>query len=644
MGQAILDIYRFWVDIPGLGTLQMYPQNSKIEWEFARKPGYRFHQMTLKTKLIFQDNPSVGIYDFTNLYNLERTGRTCERVELRVDIFLACDGEEGTWVEGWYKALLPLSQGDWNASRCRVEIGTSVNDAYACIISKWKKAINMFDYGDPPITISPFEGVIQYEECGPFHYTKTFPLGGISGIEAWVTDFFWEHLIADCLEGVTPPYYNFEGPWTLVKHTHFTSYTFDIDFSGPFPGSGDTVTVNILIKSKWAREFVAGVTMPSGIGWEAVTGGWARRVPVIALPELNQSTPEGEAALEQEWGSDNFNLGILARAIIPGVDDFGVTTLTNAKAMASVLQDWFALCGLTLVSNFFDIAPDNTNPDNVYYERAAEDCQALVLIQVTDVARLDETQSATRAEFMPKELIDTLKMMYNTDISLDSTGLIAYLEHASFFVRTVNLDLTLEQFVGLIDGWWRYSYDQLTLPYREVFGFSAESNIDFDGYPIEYDNICVNTQDEETRTEWTQKSTKFLTNITHVYGNKDFFDSKEILIVATDQFDVIQSRPGAITGITRMNGAAALAYLMPRYHDYGRPFKKGFINKIETPLFASLRQKKQTPISLPFTREDLVNNFQGGAGLVKTQLAAAEIDRATFEDPKQNLTLNLKAK
>lgn len=600
--KTIADGHRFFLDIPSLGLVQAYPQNSELEWEIAKKKGYRFYQKTLVSKLKFIDAPSLGIHDFTKLANLERQGKTCERVNIIIDSYCDCDN---TWTIGDYKGYLRLSQaGLWNFSECTVDLPVIVDDAYTCLTSNWEKEINLFDFGDPVIPVNTFIGVIQVKEC---RKTITFIEDG-NYIGDPQTDY-----ATGCISAAPET-------WSHIFHA----------------GCGDLGTGFMQIATRWAREFVAGGPMPSGPGWIAVTGGWARPVPIA----LAASYPYD---FEELFGGHDCGLAFTFIWDIIGTDINGdPIQFTSGKELGPILEDWFQeTCGLTFVSDFLNINPDDTHPDNEYYDRAPVDAWGLVLIQITDVARLDETQSATKMLAKIKQVIDVLKIMFNMDIEI--TGLTARMEHLSYWPDLVMMDLTLPQFIDLIYGKWAYNYDQEKLPVRENFGWSSLSDKkggDFDGFPIEYENNCV--LDREDNVEENFRTDKFMTNVSFVLGNEDFFDSEEIMILATSG-GVLSSALQPISNKVKLNGNLAFGYLHPRYWNWGRPFLEGLMNRNLTTFFSMIRQRIGVPFTIQMTCLDFRDNFNA-QGLIKTQMGAGAIEKAKWVEPQEELTLNLKYK
>lgn len=578
------------------------------------------------------DEPAENNYGFTYLMDMERQGLTCTRVDVIIDRY--CDCNE-TWIEGWYKGYLRLNAGEWEVSGCKVTIPVVVQDPFTCLTSTWTDDVNMFDYGDPPVEATPFAGVIQKLSCTSDVIVHDFYPPSYNTATSWVNNYVWQHLQTHCLFDVAPGAVNH--PWTLIKHTHITALTI---IQTPPPVH---LRAHIRIRSQWGREFVAGATEPDGLGWVEVTGGWARPLNVVDGPFLDQTTPEGIEAIETEWFPlANPDLGFVKHWTIVGQDQNGNSIFTNGKELGPLLIDLLEPCGLTVVSNFYNINPDGSNPDNDYYTRAQDDFHGIVLYQVTDIARLDETQSATIAYIKVKELLDAMKVAGNCDISLDGT--IVRIEHLSYWPKNVQMDLTQDEFYYLIKDKWKYTYDQEAQAKREIIAWGVETDGkggDFDGFPIEYDNACVNDQEDKSDKEY--RATNYVTNILKVTGNEDFYDDTETIVMVSTKNLIVQSATQPISGFYKLNGNLAMGYLIPRYYDYSRPYKEGYINKTLTPLYQSLYLKLQAPITIPMQCEDYLNNYSAD-GLIKTQLGACIIDIGTYTDPDGTLEVKLRAK
>lgn len=595
---TISDKYRFFIELPGIGFKQVFPKNGELQWQDKKQREFNVYQRTLETTLIFEDRPSAGIMDFTPLANMEREDLTCHKIRMTVDKYCDCDN---TWQQGWWRGFLRLSDGDWNFSTCQVRIKPEPDDKLTCLVEDWENLINLFDYGAPPQTISPFVGAIQKKCC-----TKTG-----TNLTGYATQ---------CLTDVAT--------WAVVDH----------GVCVPAFGAQQTM------KTCFAREYVVGGSMPVGDGWIQVEGtNWARPVPTDLVAIYNMFTPEGIQAILQFFGGICTEGSFLYHYQIAGVQDDGSTEFPNAKDLSSVLSGIVSSlpCGLTLVSNFLNINPDGTAPANKYYTQAAIDAHDIRLLDSSDVAVTGESQSATKMETTLKDVLEGLIVMFNLDMTIDGNNL--RLEHKSYFTgnpAVFRLNLTEPEFVKWIQDKWQYQYKTENHPKFERFQWAQPTGGDgteFDGYPISYDNICVNFRREPV--EKVFRSEIFMSNIAAIVGDEDYFDSELIVIVS--MYGGAMSIKQRLTGSGfALNGAFAFTYLLKNYYDYDRPFREGYINKILTPMYHQQKNRKQVKIAIPFDCDDYQNEFDVRHP-VRTQMGWGEIEDARYLEPEQILELTL---
>ncbi len=137
-------------------------------------------------------------------------------------------------------------------------------------------------------------------------------------------------------------------------------------------------------------------------------------------------------------------------------------------------------CEITLVSNFFNINPDATQPDNEAYDKAAEFYQELMVFQKSDIKRHDATNPSSGPSWTMKlrDLILDLCVQFNMSYSLSEDGTFR-LEHISYFDAQPGTDYTgfpmqrvLEQDKSQIPGKIRFQYRD------------EDANGTFNGVPI----------------------------------------------------------------------------------------------------------------------------------------------------------------
>lgn len=606
---TIAEAYRFFVDVPGIGITEVFPKNDALEWENRQNDQFRFYHLTLKTKLIFEDRPSEGINDFSKLYNIILSGLTCQRVNVRFDKYCDCTS---SWTTSWFKGFLRLSKGKWNISRCFVEIEVATFQPQDCLVEQWEDELNLFDYGGGTITVTPFAGVLQEQCC-----ERQFAQGpGIPVIDAHT--FYADACLPD------------PETWAVTAHgLSITQYAPNGIYGGR-------------IRTCWAREYVTGGSQPPGIGWIQVNGtDWAR--PVSTSLNIFYPNPEDQGLDEiAEFFPDPLLVlqgSFLYIYDIIGVQEDGSTGFPNGKVFNDVLEGIVEglSCGMTIVSDFFGINPDGTAPNNAYYQRAVIDAKELSLHAVSDIALLDESEAATVMTSQLKELLEFGQLAFNCDVGLEGNTI--RIEHASYFSESVQEDLTQPSKRHLIEGKWEFAFVQENLPAKEHFRWAAttdEEGGDFDGVPIRYENICVRGNRDAGERSFSTRT--FLTNIEAIVGDEDFFRSDKILVIS-NQGGIMNKAVCPLSGKVRLNGNLSFSYLHPRYHDYGRPFRSGFINNLETVMQAITRSRKQTEIEIPLD----CKGYDGynPSKLIKTQMGGGAVESDSYKEPAQILTVNL---
>ena len=159
-----------------------------------------------------------------------------------------------------------------------------------------------------------------------------------------------------------------------------------------------------------------------------------------------------------------------------------VYSFKNGRRFDEVLQYLLDQtgCGLTVVSDFFNINPDNTAPSNSAYDRAADVLQDLIIHQKSDVKRHDATEVSKEAVWLMKlrDLLSDLVQMFKVAWRIDGTEF--RLEHVSYFEAQAGPDYTAESYEKVLTG------GDESVPLIKRFQFRDEQCSDyFKGYPIE---------------------------------------------------------------------------------------------------------------------------------------------------------------
>jgi hypothetical protein len=180
----------------------------------------------------------------------------------------------------------------------------------------------------------------------------------------------------------------------------------------------------------------------------------------------------------------------------PGTDEAGGVNgaLSTGRDFSDVLAEVFGICGLNVVSDFFNINPDATAPSNAAYDYATLYYQLMTVHQKSDVKRPYNSDPAKEKAYdiKPADLLNDLRILFNVYGKI--TGNEMRLEHISYFTETADLDLTASPGQKL-----ETEADPEDRIFRENFFYADEqASALFVGQPIFYDcgsevfdNRCV---------------------------------------------------------------------------------------------------------------------------------------------------------
>ena len=423
---------------------------------------------------------------------------------------------EGQWVD-YFTGYLNLSDGDWDLDGKQVTIPISNNDEYTCWFVDLKKDVNLFQ-------IPTSNRVSAKLYVGTFEFSA--PQTG----------------------AVSPPFSYNEGTldiskgWTVYEHLS--------------TGTGNTATTT------WVRENAGGV-LPEGDGWEFDTIDliYARK------PATYKTLDVQESNLVQE------------QYAIAGADDSNDPLIYDNGLSFEDVIELLNPCDLTVVSNFFWINPDATNPDNAAYTAAAGQVDNLHIWQKSDIKRPATSENATKANLTFEQLLQFLANTFQVYAYIDGTNL--RIEHISYFeAKTQGLDLTQAAYSKYLTGTNNYSYDSTNQPIREKFTWMDEVSDDFTGFPIEYDNSCTQ---REGVTEKEYTNPLFTTDFEFVAAevNAEAVSDAGFLIAQVVEFSGEKFIPKTTIPASeaRFNGALSFIYLHEKFWRNYRPFAEGTLNE-----------------------------------------------------------------
>jgi len=298
-----------------------------------------------------------------------------------------------------------------------------------------------------------------------------------------------------------------------------------------------------------------------------------------------------------------------------GVDESGNRPqYFRARLWNDVLNLLVQSCGITIISNFFNINPDGTAPLNDIYTRAKDEAHNLLIWQKSDIKRPTSAQAAFIGNITLKQALE-ITSAFNCSYKVEP-GNILRIEHISYFEgeETEGEDMTVT-YPSRVNNRNTYSYDDNELvKYDKFTWMDTVQDRDFKGVDIEYLNDCS----ENTRSYAFGRVT---TSISEIIENANNFTDDGYVLASAVLIDgdyIVVSDRGKITNEPKLNAPLSLANLHYNYWRYDRPFESGNMNGEETTFITTKKTKRQGIINLPINPDDFFTyNFRN---LIKTGL------------------------
>jgi hypothetical protein len=525
---SLNDTYRFYYNSPLTGQTQCYPANDAIDFVWEKTDN--FYRRKINTPLRFIKN------DFTNLHQLERSDDRCEKIDFTVEI--KC----GESFFPYWSGFLALVNGNFNVSKCFVDITPRLEDDYTCFLKVWEKEYNIID-------IVPRVNNIKITD---FANIETYICYGLelstSDVNTWGNN---------CLPDLSPP----TGSWGIV-------------FQNSVPS---TEPGYVFVTTIFARDTAFFASDP-GAPWEYIgpgPGGTSRYGRPIARGELI-------------------------------IDETGVITnvISRGYPVMEVIQRIIDECGLTLVSDFYSFNPPGNAPSNFAYDYAAAYYNNLLFFQITDVKEPNADEAATIANSKLKEILDNLKFHHNIGWTIDNAEL--RIEHISYFSQArLMLDLTQPATVEYIAGKHEYKYITEEMPRSEKWSFPTKSlDIDWDAPSVTYQDTCSYDEDgkdvEYKIGKWASNILHIINN------KDKYSDDLFVLVANNPVNNTIYRMAGEITGVMKINGTMALSNTIYYLQRHRRPQSRGVMNNQPEQFYNVQKKRAQPEISIPICCEDLL--------------------------------------
>jgi hypothetical protein len=298
-----------------------------------------------------------------------------------------------------------------------------------------------------------------------------------------------------------------------------------------------------------------------------------------------------------------------------GIDELGNRQrYFRARLFNDVLQSLVSECNTTIVSNFFNINPDGTAPDNDVYDRAQIEAHNLLIWQKSDIKRPLSAQAASIGNMTIKQALEIVGV-FNCSYKLES-GNILRIEHISYFEdeETEGEDMTTT-YPSRVNNRNTYNYQDNELVKFDKFSWmDVVQDVDFKGEDIQYLNDCS----ENVRT---YSFSRISTAMGEILENANNFSDDGFVLASAVLVDgdyIVISDRGKISNQPKLNAPLSFANLHFNYWRYERPFSEGIMNGITTQFITTKKTKQQGVINLPINPDDFFTyNFRQ---LIKTGL------------------------
>lgn len=546
---------RYFISSATLPRAQAYPVFTSV-LSLRRERDQIFYRENPASDFRFGAGSTLASGDYNKLNNLLDHDE-CEIVTVEMEVYCG-----GLWAERWQGEFTWLDLRH-NLSECYVSVRPVTQDQYTCFLKAAGEVMNPYDN---PLVIAL-----------PYSVTEVLEIGG-DGLDCITEGPFNAGDPALLLP--SPP---LDAAWCTAPESFTTFNQLEV----PFGDAHYKVTCYQRLKATGSCSGVTPVPPTAALDWTLLSGG-CPGVPLF------WRCPEGGTI-------------------------FVTSPLKYGRDFNTILVDLFDVCGLTLVSDFFGIAPDATAPENTAYTFAATNLQKMTLHQKSDVKRPYNSEQARQKQwgFKRSMMLDCLRIMFQVYWKI--TGTVVRLEHISYFSTTGGLDCTatpmqLETEADVDD----------KIKDERFFWMDAEgATAYFRGAPIVYD--CG--------SEIVERRVPIISTDLSIINNNDSTDilDEGFVLVATEVV-------GANRHILRDNRPLAFWELHANLFRWDRYFKDFTLNGSATTALTTRGTRRQPPFSRALCCADTFNPEL----LVPTTLGSGRIQSAEIDVRNDTIRLELK--
>lgn len=570
---SLFDTFRFTAN-DGVADTTVTPLNSGLRRRWEREGDTRSYRAKLATKLLFKGA------DYTYFRDLYDAG-DCDEVTLLIENYCG-----GAWVT-WHEGVIPIYNGEYNASRCEVEFEIKPADVYECANKSFDIRENWIELTSST-SVKILLGTIELDTCSELGFTVASPSTDLS--------FF-----KDCWSPGDPPTSSTDPDaataWRPISHDQTTVWNGSI--------------WEVMGSTTWAREKITSVGAPDGIGWINISGTtWVRPLPLTMSEIIYEPVDYGvtwEArTLNQAPVSNGHRLENLLEAVTLSLDcDFD-----------------------SIISNFFNINPDATNPTNDAYTFATDNLADCFFFQKSDIVRASATNDASRFTYSMKEFLEEMKILNVFWAITNVAGVKTLrLEHYTYFDGANGLDLTTLDGGKYIVGLDNFKTEN-EVPRFESFAYQESYRPKFLTKRITYPAACATVQGNERTAK--QMCTDFGGLVENQNAGLEGFFLMATLDIGGGEY-LINTLSGEANGCFAWENILPALWADGRYHMAATANVTGYaVNSI-------IKSRLQRPITIGFCCDDTFEPSE----LVNTQLGWGEVKSAEEDTERATLRLEL---
>lgn len=511
------------------------------------------HEANVEKYVLSKKNDEIGVVTsidteavfeqpvFSEL--LEMTARGI--VEEAADINILCGGEETT-LEG----LISHIEGKPNLKHCYYTKPVRFKTVYDCIKDI---EINIFDYTPSPVETLPgnlsrdtYTKETQYINLGTEE--NKYTLDQILAILGGVPDRTSTGWVIENIEVIaTPEYYSVptDNPELGGRLDIYIGHKLSIFVS----------YVRLLSNTQLSPEWIQ---LPPFLWYlnPSFFPAYLWKPPVYSKLVLNANTSFQLAFTKTTWKAGKYKL-------------YNDISISNTYSLNEVLLGLFNCSGKTLVSNFFNINPDLTEPFNSAYQYAINFCHDIKIVQSFDIIR----ESALKDSFgisgkiEAKKLIKDLNTFFGLTLVYDSINDVLRYEHYSYF-NEKGIDFVLHDYQYEVTDEFEVNRDVINV---ENWFMGADTPTDgFYTSKIDYKNYGV----QSTVNEKSYKVENLITDVFGTLNNEDYSGDnykKLFFLLSTDG-----------TAIKQLNRPFAIRDIIKNLHNNNRPLSSGVHDGITT--------------------------------------------------------------